>query len=147
MSRYEVAQLNIAAMKASYESPVMADFVANLDRIHALAEDAPGFVWRMKSGEEGETTRPMEPLTLVNITVWRDVETLSEFTYRTAHAEIVRRRGEWFERMEQAYYVLWWVPKGHRPGVDEALDRLELLRANGPTPAAFTFRRTFLPPE
>ncbi len=148
MSKYELAQLNIARMIEPLESPRMADFVANLDRINALAESSPGFVWRLKT-EEGNATalRPLGDDTLVNISIWRDVASLNTYVYKSAHVEVMRRRKEWFERMREAYVVLWWVPRGHRPAVEEAIAKLELLRAKGPTRDAFTFRRAFLPPD
>lgn len=148
MSAYELAQLNIALMKEPLESPGMADFVANLDRINAVAETSAGFVWRLQT-EEGDATtlRPLGDHTLVNVSVWRDVQSLNAYVYRSAHSEIMRRRKEWFGRMPQSYLVLWWVPQGHRPGVSEAMAKLELLRAEGPTRDAFTFGRAFLPPD
>jgi hypothetical protein len=148
MSQFELAQLNIALMKEPLESPAMADFVANLDRINALAESSPGFVWRLQT-EEGDATalRPLGDETLVNVSVWRDVASLNQYVYGSAHVEIMRRRKEWFERMREAYVVLWWVPRGHRPSVTEAVARLELLRAQGPTAEAFTFRQAFRPPD
>lgn len=148
MSAYELAQLNIAVMREPLESPGMADFVANLDRINALAECSPGFVWRLQT-EDGNATamRPLGEDTLVNVSVWRDVESLNRYVYGSAHVEIMRRRREWFERMREAHVVLWWVRKGHRPSVAEAIARLERLRAEGPSEAAFTFRHAFLPPD
>ncbi|HEV3020079.1 MAG TPA: DUF3291 domain-containing protein [Burkholderiaceae bacterium] len=148
MSRYELAQLNIAVMKEPLESPVMADFVANLDRINALAETSAGFVWRLQT-EDGDATalRPMGENTLVNMSVWQDVESLTAFVYQSAHLEIMRRRREWFERMADAFVVLWWVAEGHRPKIDEALAKLALLREKGSTPEAFTFRQAFGPPD
>jgi hypothetical protein len=148
MSAYELAQLNIALMKEPLESPGMADFVANLDRINALAESSPGFVWRLKTDDGNATAlRPLGEDTLVNLSVWKDVESLNKYVYQSAHVEIMRRRKEWFERMREAYVVLWWVPKGHRPTESEAIARLDLLRANGPTQDAFTFRHAFPPPD
>ena len=121
MSAWELAQLNVAVMKEPLESPGMADFVANLDRINALAEASPGFVWRLQSDEGNNTAfRPLGETTLVNMSVWKDVESLNGYVYKTAHVEIMRRRDEWFERMREAFLVLWWVPAGHRPGIDEA---------------------------
>jgi len=148
MSKYELAQLNIALMKEPLESPTMADFVANLDRINALAESSPGFVWRLKSDEGNATAfRPLGEETLVNVSVWKDVKSLNKYVYQSAHVEIMRRRKDWFERMREAWVVLWWVPKGHRPTVDEAIAKLELLRAKGPTQEAFTFRQAFPAPD
>ena len=126
----------------------MADFVANLGRINALAESSPGFVCRLKT-DEGDATglRPLGEDTLVNVSVWKDVDSLHKYVYQSAHVEIMRRRKEWFERMREAWVVLWWVPKGHRPTVSEAIGRLELLRAMGPSRDAFTFRRASPPPD
>ena len=148
MSAWELAQLNVAVMKEPLESPGMADFVANLDRINALAEATPGFVWRLQS-EEGNNTafRPLGETTLVNMSVWKDVDSLNVYVYKTAHVEIMRRRDEWFERMREQFLVLWWVPAGHRPGIEEAVAKLELVRAVGPTADAFTFRKAFPPPD
>lgn len=149
MSRYHLAQLNVGIIKAPLESPVMADFVNNLDRINALAEASLGFVWRLQT-EEGNATalRPTEDENfLVNMSVWEDADSLSQFVFKSAHVEIMRRRREWFERMVEAYLVLWWVPKGHVPTVDEALAKLARLREHGPSPEAFTFRTAFPPPD
>jgi Domain of unknown function (DUF3291) len=148
MSQYELAQLNIAVMKEPLDSPRMADFVANLERINALAESSPGFVWRLKT-EEGDATalRPLGDQTLVNMSVWKDVASLNQYVYKSSHVEIMRRRKEWFERMSEASIVLWWVPQGHRPSVVQAIERLELLRAQGPSADAFTFRHAFPPPD
>lgn len=148
MSAYHLAQLNIALMKAPLESPEMADFVANLERINALAEAAPGYVWRLQD-EAGDATaiRPFGDDVLVNMSVWQDVQSLSDYVYKSAHAEMLKRRREWFARVEQMHQVLWWVPAGHRPGVVEAAERLAYLREHGATAQAFTFRQPFSRPE
>ena len=149
MSAYELAQLNIGVIKGAMDSPVMADFVANLDRINALAERSPGFVWRLQTDAGNATAiRPFEDdKVAVNMSVWRDVESLNKYVYSSAHVEIMRRRREWFERMSEAFLVLWWVPKGYRPTIAEAIVKLELLRAKGSTSEAFTFRQAFPPPD
>ena len=149
MSTHELAQLNIGIIKGPMDSPVMADFAANLERINAVAEHTPGFIWRLQT-EDGDATaiRPFEDENmLVNMSVWRDVDSLNQYVYSSAHVELMRRRREWFERTPEAFLVLWWVPRGHRPSVDEAIAKLRLLRAQGPTAAAFTFRQAFAPPE
>lgn len=149
MSGYHLAQLNIGVIKDTMDSAVMADFAGNLDRINALAEQTPGFVWRLQT-EEGDATalRPFaDDRMLVNMSLWQDVAALSRYVYQTAHVELMRRRREWFERMDEAFLVLWWVPAGHIPSVDEAIARLDLLRAQGPTAQAFTFRQAFPPPD
>jgi hypothetical protein len=149
MSAYELAQLNTGFIRGPIDSPIMAEFVANLARINALADASPGFVWRLQS-EAGDATalRPFaNPDQLLNMSVWRDTEALRRFVYRSAHADILRRRREWFEQVVEPIMVLWWVPRGHRPGIEEAVAKLELLRASGATAEAFTFRQTFPPPD
>jgi Domain of unknown function (DUF3291) len=148
MSKFELAQLNIARLKAPLESPLLADFVANLDRINALAEASDGFRWRLMT-EVGNATslRPFEDDVIVNMSVWRDLEALRNYVYQSAHVEIMKRRREWFDRASEAYAVLWWVEAGHRPSSSEAASRLEHLRRHGPSPAAFTFGTAFAPPD
>ena len=149
MSAYEIAQLNIGIIKGPMDSPVMADFAAGLERINALADRSPGFVWRLLS-EAGDATsiRPFDNENLlVNMSVWRDVESLNRYVYNSAHVEFMRRRREWFERMRELFFVLWWVPAGHRPSIPEATAKLDVLRADGPTAEAFTFRHAFAPPD
>ena len=146
---YELAQLNIGIIRGAMDSPVMAEFAANLDRINALAESMSGFVWRLQT-DEGDATaiRPFEDeKMLVNMSVWSDVESLNQYVYKSGHVEIMRRRREWFERMSEAFLVLWWIPSGHRPSIAEAITKLDYLRKNGPTAEAFTFRQTFPPPD
>ncbi len=147
-TKYQLAQLNIAELKAPIDSPELADFVANLDRINALAEASPGYVWRLKT-EEGDATavRDFGESTLVNMSVWEGVEALNAYVYRSGHVDVMRRRREWFERMANIHMVLWWVPAGHLPTVQEAADRLALLRLQGPSSAAFTFRQAYPPPD
>jgi len=147
MSRYHLAQLNIASMKEPLESPGMADFVANLERINALAEASPGYVWRLQD-EAGDATamRPFGEEVLVNLSVWQDVESLGDFVYKSAHTEILKRRHEWFSRMGEAHMVLWWVPAGHLPDIHEAAERLRLVRERGSTAEAFSFRERFAAP-
>jgi hypothetical protein len=148
MIQHHLAQLNIGVMKAPLDSPVMVDFMANLDRINALAEATPGFVWRLQTDEGNATAlRPLDETTIVNMSVWAGVEPLRAYVYKTAHADYLRRRKEWFEPMAEAYMVLWWIPAGHRPTIEEALERLDALRRRGPTAEAFTFRHVFPAPN
>jgi hypothetical protein len=148
MSNYQLAQLNIARLLAPIDSPTLADFVANLDRINELAESSPGFVWRLKD-EAGDATaiRPFGDDVIVNMSVWKDVDALKNYVYYSGHLDVMRRRREWFERLVKAHMVLWWVPKDHIPTVEEALQRLDTLREKGPTKDAFTFREPFEAPD
>ena len=146
-SRFHLAQVNIARARAEMTDPLMAEFVANLPEINALADHTPGFVWRLQT-EDGDATavRPYaDTRILINLSVWEDVPALGDYVYRSAHAGVMRRRREWFERFERSYVALWWVPAGHRPSVAEAVERLEHLERHGPTPFAFSFREAFGP--
>jgi hypothetical protein len=145
---YELAQLNIARLLAPIDSPVLADFVANLDRINLLAEQSPGFVWRLQT-EEGDATaiKHFGDDFIVNMSVWADMQALHNYVYRSAHIEIMRRKKEWFQKTREAYMVLWWVPQGHRPSVVEAEGKLNQLRTCGPTADAFTFKKAFPAPD
>jgi Domain of unknown function (DUF3291) len=136
-----LAQLNVAEALAPLDSPIMSDFVANLNRINQLAEQSDGFVWRLQS-PSGDATdiRPFGPNQIVNMSAWRDVESLKAFVYRSAHTDILRRKKEWFEPPTEPIYVLWWIPEGHLPTVEEAKQKLDHLRTHGPTAEAFDFR-------
>ena len=132
-----VAELNVGRTVAPIDDPALADFVDNLERINALGDASPGFVWRLQDEFGAATTIRAydDPLMIVNLTVWESIDALRAFTYRTGHVEYVRRRREWFEPLEGPSLVLWWVPVGHRPTVQEARARLDRLAAEGPSPA------------
>lgn len=148
MSNYQLAQLNIGNLAAPLDSPQLKDFVDNLDRINALAEGSPGFVWRLKGdGNDATSLRPLGDNVLVNMSVWRDATALKDYVYRSAHAPIMKRRREWFTRLGDAHMVLWWVPAGHQPTIAEAVAKLTLLRERGPTADAFTFGAAFAAPD
>jgi hypothetical protein len=142
-----LAQLNVGRLRAPMDDPLIDDFRENLDRINALAEASPGFVWRLQD-ESGNATgiKPYEDeLEIVNLTVWTSIEALADFTYRTAHVELLRRRREFFEAAAVPILCLWWIPEGAIPSVEDAVARLDHLRSAGPTPTAFTFRQRFEP--
>jgi hypothetical protein len=144
----QLAQVNIGRVRAPMESPTMAGFASRLEEINALADQAPGFVWRLKT-EAGNATylRPYDDdRILINMSVWESVEALRAYVYHGPHLELLRDRHQWFEPFERPYLALWWVPVGHRPSVDEAKKRLAHLEQHGPTAFAFTFR-TLLPPD
>ncbi|MBA9006034.1 DUF3291 domain-containing protein [Thermomonospora cellulosilytica] len=140
MTDFHLAQFNIARLKAPLDDPSMTGFLELRDPLNALADGDPGFVWRPVSPVDGADEWPYGPDILINYSVWRSREALWEYAYRSGHLEAMRRRREWFDRVAETYQVLWWIPAGHRPGPDECVDRLELLRREGPTPRAFTFR-------
>jgi hypothetical protein len=151
---YELAQANIARLRAPIDSPRLAEFVSSLDPVNAVADRAPGFVWRLQT-EDGNATsvRAFEwdqagsAGVIVNLTVWESVEALAGFVFSGPHVAVLRRRREWFEPASEAMTALWWVPAGVRPTTLDAEDRIRRLRADGPSRAAFTLRQHYPAPD
>jgi len=138
MSARHLAQFNIARIRYPLDDTRMAEFVANVDRVNKLAEQIEGFVWRLKdeSGHAMNMRVYDDPAILPNLTLWESVEALERFVWQTVHGRFYRRREEWFLPIKTPL-VLWWVPLGHRPDMDEGVERLEMLRARGPGDEAF----------
>lgn len=149
MAPMQLAEINVGRLRAPIDDPMIAEFADALDEINGLADASPGFVWRFQTGDGNATSvRPYEDETvIINISVWESIESLADYVYRSDHTAFLRRRAEWFERMAELGVALWWIPAGHRPTVDEAVARLERLRAEGPTPHAFSFRHRFGPDD
>ena len=137
-----LAEFNIARIKYPLDDPRMADFVNNVDRVNGLADTIPGFVWRLQdeSGHAMNMTVYDDPRILPNLTVWENVEALERFVWQTLHRRFYGRREEWFEKIGTPL-VLWWIPEGHRPTMAEGVDRLDHLKANGPSDYAFGWER------
>jgi hypothetical protein len=146
---YHLAQVNVAHMIAPLSSPAMSDFVAQIPAVNALADASPGFVWRLATaGGDATGVRAYDDdRVLFNLSVWDSIEALKDFTYKTGHLEPFRDRAKWFERSTQPHLALWWIPAGHIPSVEEAVERLEFRRVHGDTPAAFSFARPFPMPD
>ncbi len=142
MSDWHLAQLNVARLRVPLEHPALIPFVSNLGAVNAEADAAPGFVWRLQETESGNATdlRPWGEDMIVNMSVWTDVEALRQYVFTPGHIEIMRQRRAFFTPMDTPYAVLWWVPAGHLPTLDEAKERLDLLIAEGPSVRAFTFK-------
>ena len=141
----QLAQLNIAKAKYSLEAPEIKEFVDNLEPVNNLAESSSGFIWRLKD-ENGDATDIQafsDPNIIVNMSVWDSTDALKNFMFRTHHRDFLRRKKEWFHNIPEDSYVLWWVPIGHIPTIEEAVEKLEYLRNNGDTPSAFTFKSNF----
>jgi hypothetical protein len=147
-ARFQLAQVNIARLRAPLDDPLLAGFVARLDDINALADSSPGFVWRLTTEQDNATElRPYaDDSIIVNLSVWETAEQLRDYVYRSAHTAVMRQRKDWFELFDGMYYALWWVPAGHIPTVAEAKERLEHLRAHGETQDGFSFKHLFPPP-
>jgi hypothetical protein len=148
MPEFDIAQLNVARALGPMDGEVMAGFMQRLDEINALAEQSPGFVWRLKGENNNNTALKVtaDPLFIVNFSVWRSIDDLWAFTYASTHKELFKQRFDWFERSQTPSLVMWWVPRGTIPDIHEALGRLRRLSDDGPTPEAFTFKQRFPPP-
>ncbi len=147
---YYLAQVNTATLRYPLDDPRMADFVAQIRDINAIADADPGFVWRLRSegAEDATNIRAFEDKRiLLTLTVWRSFEALHQYVYRSAHAGVMRDRRQWFEPASQPILALWWLPVGQLPTVEEAKERLEHLRTYGSTAEAFSFGKPFPSPE
>ncbi|MEZ8730890.1 DUF3291 domain-containing protein [Vibrio splendidus] len=145
----KLAQLNIALAKYPLDAPEIKEFVDNLELVNGIAESSEGFVWRLKD-ESGDVTNIQafdDPNMIVNMSVWDSVDSLKNFMFRTHHRDFMRRKGDWFHRLPEDTYVLWWIEEDHIPTLEEAIERLEHLREIGDTPYAFTFKTNFTESE
>ena len=148
MPAYHLAQINIARMLAPIDDTIMAEFVAQLAPVNALADASPGFVWRLQT-ESGDATNIKvygDDMIIVNQTVWESAEALREFVYKSAHYGALRDRKRWFEKFDGPYYAMWWVPAGQLPCIEEGKERLDYLRQHGDSAYAFSFKRIFPAP-
>jgi uncharacterized protein DUF3291 len=139
---YHLAELNVGRLLAPTDDPRVAEFMDNLDRINGLGKRMPGFVWMMEgSGEPGtgntENAIGDDPQFVANLTVWEDAASLEKFVWGTIHKQFYERRQEWFDLLGEQHFVMWWVPKGHYPTLDEGLERLEYLKVHGSSDHAF----------
>lgn len=148
MGKYNIAQVNIARGKAEMDDAIMSGFVSRLDEINEIADNSPGFIWRLQSDDGNATSIEIfdDHMLLVNMSVWENIESLKDFVYKTSHVELIQDREAWFNKMEAAHQTLWWVPNGHFPTVLEAQEKLEHIRRHGPSQNAFTFSNTFVHP-
>jgi len=142
---FHLAQINIATLRAPLDDPQLHGFSSQLERINALADAAPGFVWRLQTSDGDATAlRPYDDeRVLVNMSLWDSAESLKQYVYRSDHVQLLRGRTAWFHQPTGPVYALWWIPAGTLPSVAEGQRRLELLRAQGDSPQAFSFAQVF----
>ena len=135
----KLAELNVGYVRYDFDDPRLSGFMDNLDRINALAERSPGFVWRMKSdsGNATDIVVPGHEKMISNMSVWDDVKSLGNYVFNTVHVQFYERRHDWFEAMSSHYFVMWWIEDDHIPTLEEAMDRLAQLQKNGSTDDAF----------
>lgn len=150
LDRYYLAQINIATLRAPLHDPSMADFVAQIRYVNSVADEDPGFVWRLRAegADDATNIRAFEDENiLLTLTVWKSIEALTDYVYRGAHGAIMRDRRRWFVKTEGAILALWWIPIGQMPTVEEGKARLEHLRQHGSTQYAFSFGKPFPAPD
>jgi hypothetical protein len=142
---FHLAQVNIAKMLAPIDSPVMANFVANLDPINALAESSAGFIWRLKGDNENATAIRVfeDDFLIINMSVWLDLNSLKNYVYKSDHTQVMKRRREWFHNLTDMHMALWYLPQNELPTPLQAREKLEHLQKFGETPQAFSFRKNF----
>jgi len=146
---YQLAQINVAQMiGVNIDDPIMKEFVDNLDNVNNLAESSTGFVWRLK--DDSDNASSFNPYNdeqiIINVSVWENVESLEDFTYKTFHTDFLRRRKEWFNKYGKAHYALWWIEEGKYPSVEDSVEKLKYLQTHGATQRAFNFKDKFPKP-
>jgi heme-degrading monooxygenase HmoA len=145
---HHIAQVNIALPMEPLDSKRLQGFVDQLEPINALADAAPGFVWRLQT-EDGDATaiRPYDDdRVIINLSVWESLAAFADFVYGSAHAQVMRQRRRWFVPMRETYSAAWWIAANRFPTPAEAVDRLEHVRRHGATEHAFTVAKPFPPP-
>lgn len=148
MSHYHLVEINIAKMKGvDINDPIMKEFVDNLDTVNRLAEESEGFVWRLKDDTDSYNATSFNPYNdeqiIINVSVWKSIETLEHYMYKTFHSEFLRRRKEWFHKFGKAHTAMWWIPKGQIPTMEEAVEKLDYLQKNGPSELVFDLRNKY----
>ncbi len=137
-----LAQINIGRLIASIDDPRIKGFVDQLEPLNKLADESPGFVWRLQSGSGNATDllyNEADPTIMLNMSVWESLEALKAYVYKSSHLGVFKDRQKWFEKMDLPHYCLWWVAVGHVPTILEGRERLEHYQAHGATPHAFWF--------
>ena len=148
LQNYHLAQINIAKMKAPLDDPIMAEFANALEEVNTVAEQSPGFVWRLQtaSGNATDLRAYTDPKILVNISVWQNVELLKTYVYESLHRDFFVRRRKWFEKYQGEHFAMWWIRAGHFPTIEEGKTKLEYLELHGDTVECFTFAEPYAPP-
>ena len=146
--KYHLAQINIGRIRGLPDSDIMKPFMDALDEINAIADSSPGFVWRLQSdqGNAMDIQAFDDPYLAINMSVWEDIDSLFEYTYKSMHTDFLKRRKEWFEPFGKSHACMWWIPAGHRPTTAEAKERLDYFNKHGATEVAFSFTKRFPPP-
>lgn len=137
----QLAELNIAHVRADMDDPIMRGFVDGIEPVNALAEQSDGFVWRYIDGTASDANyapTPWDDSYIVNMSVWTDWDSLKAFVFGELHAYYMKGRREWFHAMDTPHSCLWWVEEGHQPSLLEAKAKLDQLTQEGPSEEVFT---------
>ena len=146
--KYQLAQINVARMiGVNIDDPIMKEFVDNLNRVNELAENSPGFIWRLKDDSNNASNfNPfIDEQVIINISVWKDIESLENFTYKTFHTDFLKKK--WFYKYGKAHFAIWWIKEGKHPSIEESIEKIEHLQLNGPSEKAFNFKDKFKEPN
>ena len=147
MQSHHLEQINVATSLYPLDDSRMSEFINALGSVNAIADSDPGFIWRLQddSGSSVDIRDTEHGDLLINMSVWRSVEALHAYVFRTMHSESLADRKQWFHHDPRPTSALWWVPAGEIPSVKQGLARLDALRELGPRAQAFTFRQRFDP--
>lgn len=144
MINYQLAEVNIAKRLAPMDDPIMQDFINNVDKMNAIADASEGFIWRLKDEDKDLGAEIFESHELlINMSVWKSLDDLFNYTYNSGHIEVYKRKKEWFSKMKMMHMAFWYVPEGYEPTFQDAKDRLDYLNTHGDTPYAFSFKSKF----
>ena len=151
-----IAFFTYGVLNAPVGHPTVQGFVDRIASVYASAEGSLGFFARSERNVHtlehswGPVIAPRctpEGVSLnelaMALSLWRDMESVAAFAYRSAHGEALSHRTDWFRKGSWPVYVAWWVDENHTPNWTEAADRLDHLHVNGSTPSAFTFKQPF----
>ena len=142
-----LAQANVARFRAPLDSPIMKEFTDFLEPVNKLAEESPGFVWRLTDSEGRSASYIESPfkdeLTAINISIWENYESLSQFVYTTVHSYFLRNKKKWFDLSGHSQFIMWWIPKGELPTLEMVKQKLEYQEKHGDTPQAFSIKQLF----
>lgn len=139
---YGIAHISLLHLKYSLDDPRMRTLLKNLNRINQIASLSHGFIWRLEN-EKGYTILDDNNSIMVNLSVWADIDDLLNFTYRSEHMDLFRRKNDWIQPYDKENYVLWWINRTDIPSVEIGLKRFKFLSIHGNTPFAFTFQSQF----
>ena len=136
-----IAQMNWGRMLFPLDHPRMADFSESLDGTYGLADKHQSFIWRIRDDDAAMQLQALgfDNKLSATVSVWETERALREYTFKSLHGQFIDRKREWFEDVEGPQLVIWKVDPDAQPTFGEAFERLEILKANGPSSAAYSW--------